>query len=276
MTSDKKTLFFQSSLPRSGSTLLQNIIGQNPDFYVTPTSGLFDLLSASRRAYTKGHAFLAQDPAIMEKAFNGYCKSAVNGYFSLITDKPYVVDKCRAWGFNRKFLDKFVDDPKIICMVRDLRCIYTSMEKIHRAHPDKDSGIENWAKGTGTTTAKRIQVWSEGPPVGHSVDKLEQMFHEGVDKKILFIRYEDLTTNPTKEMERVYKYLGLPNFIHNFDSVEQLTFEDDAIHGLFGDHKIRKKVKQIQPTYNEVLGPLMSNLIVDTHKWFYDYFKYKR
>jgi len=25
-------LFFQSSLPRSGSTLLQNILAQNPDF----------------------------------------------------------------------------------------------------------------------------------------------------------------------------------------------------------------------------------------------------
>ena len=29
-------IFFQSSLPRAGSTLFQNIIGQNPDFYVTP------------------------------------------------------------------------------------------------------------------------------------------------------------------------------------------------------------------------------------------------
>ena len=36
---DKK-VFFQSSLPRAGSTLLQNILGQNPEFYVTPTSGV--------------------------------------------------------------------------------------------------------------------------------------------------------------------------------------------------------------------------------------------
>jgi len=271
-----KKIFFQSSLPRSGSTLLQNIIGQNPEFYVTPTSGLLDLLAASRKAYTKGPTFRAQDPAIMKKAFNGYCKAAVNGYFSLITDKPYVVDKCRGWGHNRKFLEKFVDDPKIICMVRDLRCVYTSMEKIHRANPDMDTGIENWGKGTGTTTSKRIQVWAEGPPVGHAIDRLEQMFHEGIEEKILFIRYEDLTTNPTREMERVYTYLGLPNFTHDFDNVEQLTFEDDSVHGMFGDHKIRKKVKLVQPTYNEVLGPEISNFIVDTHKWFYDYFKYKR
>ena len=39
----EKKIFFQSSLPRAGSTLLQNIIGQNPEFYVTPTSGVLEL-----------------------------------------------------------------------------------------------------------------------------------------------------------------------------------------------------------------------------------------
>ena len=45
-------IFFQSSLPRAGSTLLQNIIGQNPEFYVTPTSGALDLLYSARTNYT--------------------------------------------------------------------------------------------------------------------------------------------------------------------------------------------------------------------------------
>jgi hypothetical protein len=35
----KQTIFYQSSLPRAGSTLLQNLIGQNPTFHVTPTLG---------------------------------------------------------------------------------------------------------------------------------------------------------------------------------------------------------------------------------------------
>ena len=39
-----KKIFFNSSLPRSGSTLLQNLIAQNPEFYCTPTSGLGDLI----------------------------------------------------------------------------------------------------------------------------------------------------------------------------------------------------------------------------------------
>ena len=39
-------IYFQSSMPRSGSTLLQNIMGENPDFYVTPTSGVLELVLA--------------------------------------------------------------------------------------------------------------------------------------------------------------------------------------------------------------------------------------
>ena len=37
-------LFFQSSLPRAGITLLQNILAQNPSIYATPTSGVLELI----------------------------------------------------------------------------------------------------------------------------------------------------------------------------------------------------------------------------------------
>ena len=54
-----KKIFFQSSLPRAGSTLLQNILGQNPDFYVTPTSGVLELLYAARSNYSNDVSFNA-------------------------------------------------------------------------------------------------------------------------------------------------------------------------------------------------------------------------
>ena len=66
-------IFFQSSLPRAGSTLLQNIMGQNPEFYVTPTSGALELLHSARTNYTNDPAFLAQDSEIMKKAWLSFC-----------------------------------------------------------------------------------------------------------------------------------------------------------------------------------------------------------
>ena len=56
-----KKIFFNSSLPRSGSTLLQNLIAQNPDFYCTPTSGLADYLLGAKNTHSHSQAILSQD-----------------------------------------------------------------------------------------------------------------------------------------------------------------------------------------------------------------------
>ena len=60
-------IFFNSSMPRSGSTLLQNILGNNPDFYATPTSGLVEMLLCSRKQYTHSPSFKAQNEEEMKK-----------------------------------------------------------------------------------------------------------------------------------------------------------------------------------------------------------------
>ncbi len=62
-------IFYQSSMPRAGSTLLQNILAQNSSFYVTPTSGLLELVLGARLNYTNNPEFRAQDSAQMKKAF---------------------------------------------------------------------------------------------------------------------------------------------------------------------------------------------------------------
>ena len=48
-----KTIFYLSGLPRSGSTLLGSLIGQRPDFTVTPTSPFLDLLCYTDEAFAK-------------------------------------------------------------------------------------------------------------------------------------------------------------------------------------------------------------------------------
>ena len=91
---------------------------------------------------------------------------------------------------------------------------------------------------------------------------------------MLFIRFEDLTLYPQKELDRIYDYLNLERYKHDFQNVEQLTQEDDKIHGIFGDHKIRKPVKPVPEQYNEYLGQQLSQNISNTYPWFYEYFKY--
>jgi sulfotransferase len=269
-----KKIFFQSSLPRSGSTLLQNILGQNPDFYVTPTSGVLELVYAARNNYSNSPEFKAQDEPLMRKGFSQFCHDGMLGFFNGITDKPYVMDKSRGWGIHYGFLNSFYSDPKIVCMVRDLRSIFASMEKNFRKNQHLDSGIVNHSTMTGTTTEKRIDVWAAGQPVGLAIERLSQIFKEGINQKMLFVKYEDLAKNPGEEMTRIYDYLGVPQFTHDFDNIQQITKEDDSVYGIYGDHAIRQKVEPLKADYKEVLGINACNWIKSNYKWFYDEFKY--
>ena len=75
-------------------------------------------------------------------------------------------------------------------------------------------------------------------------------------------------------MKRVYDYLELPYFAHDFDNIEQITSEDDSVYGIYGDHQIRKKLQPLKADWKEILGVTAANWIKSNYKWFYDEFKY--
>lgn len=268
-------IFYQSSLPRAGSTLLQNILAQNPAFYVTPTSGLLELVFGARSNYTNLAEFKAQDAAAMKKAFLAFCRAGMEGYFQALTDKPYVMDKSRGWGIHFDLLQMIFDqDPKIICMVRDLRQILSSLEKKFRQNPDKHRPIENHATLSGTNTLKRAILNLQSPPVGLALDRLIEVHHRGWAKKMLFLRFEDLTTQPKATMQKIYRYLEIPEFQHNFESVSQVTQEDDSVFGIPGLHEIRPKVEPLPADHLQILGPDAVRHLQQQYAWYFKLFGY--
>jgi sulfotransferase len=269
-------IFFQSSLPRAGSTLLQNIIGQNPDFYVSPTSGLLELVYAARANYTESPEFKAQDAETMKKAFLGFCNAGLKSYYESITDKKYALDKSRGWGIHYSFLDSFYPQPKVIVMVRDLRDVFCSMEKNFRKSQHKSNSVVNHSNMTGTTTPKRIDVWAQSQPVGLAIERLSEIIRQGLDKNMLFVKFEDLCLYPDTELTRIYEYLGVDYFTHDFDNIVQITKEDDEVYGVYGDHNIKQKLELPYSEHKKILGADVSEWIFNNYKWFFDRFNYKK
>lgn len=268
-------IFYQSSMPRAGSTLLQNILAQNPEFHVTPTSGLLELVFGARLNYTNSAEFKAQDGDAMKKAFLAFSRAGMEAYFRALTDKPCVVDKSRGWGVHFDLLSLIFDEePKIICMVRDLRQILASMEKKFRQTPDRHRPIENHANLSGTTTFKRAVMNLQTPPVGLALDRVAEIHQRGWQKKILFIRYEDLTAHPKQTMQKVYAYLGVPDYAHDFSHVPQVTQEDDQAYGIPGLHEIRPKVEPLTNDYLSVLGPDVVRFVQGNFAWYFALFGY--
>lgn len=56
-------------------------------------------------------------------------------------------------------------------------------------------------------------------------------------------------------MLKVYNYLGIPYYQHNFSNVEQVTKEDDeGVHRIPNLHKIRPIVLPMQHDSMQILG----------------------
>ena len=262
-------------MPRAGSTLLQNIMAQNPDFYVTPTSGVLELIFGARQNYSNCPEFRAQDDVLMKKAFLAFSRAGLEAFFRALTDKPYVIDKSRGWGVHFDLLKLIFDeDPKIICMVRDLRQIFASLEKKFRETPDKHHPMVNHANLACTTTLKRAMTHAQGIPVGLALDRLAEVHQRGWNKQILFIRYEDLTTQPQQTLQKVYAYLGLPEFQHDFEHVSQVTQEDDRVQGVPGFHTIRPRVEPLTNEYMAILGRDTIRAVQNNFAWYFNLFGY--
>jgi sulfotransferase len=56
-----KKLHLIAGLPRSGSTLLCNILNMNPNFYATPTSPLIDVIRNIRSTFSHNVTFKTQN-----------------------------------------------------------------------------------------------------------------------------------------------------------------------------------------------------------------------
>ena len=270
-------IVFNSSMPRACSTLLQNIFAQNPDFYATPIDGVIELLDGARERFTHSTEFKAADNQdLMLKAWRSFCKGGIEAYCNTLTDKPNIVIKGRGWKGNINWMENFLNErPIIFCMVRNLKGVVSSFEKLHRKNPDKTSQWLINSEVRGTTVFKRTDMYLKNIPLSISLDRIQEILEMGLQDKIMFIRAEDLTSNPQVIMNEVYRILNVNEFQHNFNFVEQVTKENDVIHALDNDlHTIKNKVEPLTDDYNNILGEDACNFIDTEYAWYQKFFGY--
>lgn len=270
-------IIFNSSMPRACSTLLQNIFAQNPNFYATPTDGLIELLDGGRQRFTDSVEFKASmDQDLSLQSWRNFCRGGMQGYCNTLTDKPNIVLKGRGWKGNIDWVENFMGEkPIMFCMVRNLKSIAASFEKLHRKNPDKTSQWLINYENRGTTVYKRVDMYLNNIPVSISLDRIQEIHEMGSEQKIMFIRAEDLASKPDEIMNEIYDILGLERYNHNFNNIEQITKENDVIHALDNDlHTIRNKVEPLIDNYQEIIGLDGCKYIDDNYRWYQEKFGY--
>lgn len=249
--------YFVAGLPRSGSTLLMNILGQNPDFHVTPTSGILDVLVGIRNHWNQNLLFKAIPWEESERTLINVLRHAMQGYFAHI-DKRVCFDKSRGWLEFLELASVLVggrEKVRVLVTVRDLRDVCASFEKLYRTTaatgqiPQEQADHNLKMK----TALGRLEVFIDnGQPVGRAFNAIRDAVTRGWRKNMLFIEYEALTRDPASVMQGVYMFLGEKPYQHDFENVAQLTFEDDSLHGFKDLHKIRQQVRPMPPQWPDV------------------------
>ncbi|UCC72050.1 MAG: sulfotransferase [Gemmatimonadota bacterium] len=238
-------------LPRSGSTLLCNVLNQNPRFHASSTSCLPQALNGVAGFISHQDEFrsaLAHDADKTQARFIAALRGMLRGWYS--TAKHQVVfDKSRAWNVNALLLKQLCPDAKLIIVVRDLRAVFASIEKQHRKSPvialPGDQTVANRAQ-----TMFHRQTGMIGAPICGVEDILRRD-----PGNVILVKYESLVANPRVVLRNLYDQLGEIWFDHDLDNVENVATDLDALWLNKFPHEGSGKVAPPDDAWSDWISP---------------------
>lgn len=252
-------------LPRSGSTLLQSILQQNPKVHASQNSVLLPLLWNIWDCYEK------EEPA---KAFSVDTQLektmwyAAHGFYAHI-QKPIIIDKSRGWGHNIGVIKKvFPENTKFIATVRSIPDILASFVTL--ANNNKMNYIDQtlYKQGIQNISNKDRCEWlvSKSGTLFESWDSFRFAWDNFRDN-ICVVEYDTLLLQPQKEMDRIYDFIGVDTFHHNFSNIINQTPENDSIYGIAGMHDVRKQLTRSSINPISILGEDLYHQYNGGHFW---------
>lgn len=264
-----KTYHFMAGLPRSGSTLLKSILDQNPNLHTNPVSPVMELMYHTEEYFKKSEQYLAYEkPKNAHKIIKSYIE---NYYYE--REEDIIIDHCRSWPNNIERIKTYITpNPKIICPVRDILEILTSfIDMIHR-NSDQTSFIDEhlMEKGFTVDDDNRCKyLMGDDGIVEQSLWSLSQAFIKNDTKHLLLVEYNDLVNTPEETFKRIYEFLELDYYSHNFMSIENTHREKEDQWSLKDMHHVRQKLQKTSKNPEEVLSPHILNKYSKLEYWKY-------
>lgn len=258
--------FFDSGLPRSGSTLLSAILNQNRVIYAPPLSPVMTAMMTTRDWFECSENVKAFDqPEAQHNAVSGIIKSFYKSKTGF-----HIIDKSRLWVGHIDFIKKYINPfPKIICTVRDpLEILASFIRLIHRSGSN-NSFVDRLLieKKMSITDDNRCTMLMLGV-VGESLKALQTAYIRNQMRHVHLIDYNDLVVDkPNQTMVDLYNFLGIEYFEHDFDNISHDLRENDNIYGLPEMHSVRSTLSYEPSHYADVLSVNIINKYQDLNFW---------
>ena len=242
-----KKLFFLVAMPRSGNTLLASIINQNPNVVCTANSLTLEIM--------KDLYFLKKTDVFQNypdhKSLDNVLDMVYDIYYK---DWPqeYIIDRgpVMAKG-NFELMQKHFKRPfKCIVLVRDLLDVLASFMKWYTKNPDAFPNRFNLKNDD----EKLSKLMNKEGGIAKELEAIKNAYN--YPDICHFVKYDDLVAKPQEEIQKIYKFLEIPFFKHQFKDLKQININgmeyDDRIVGR-NMHTIRTVVRKEHNSYKDKL-----------------------
>jgi hypothetical protein len=240
-------------LPRTGSTLLINLLMQNPNIHGEGASLLCELMWQTQQLCDNHPPLFANNRLGTKKDL----VSALPSLYYKDIKKPIIIEKGRTWCHPanvQMWRENINPDQKFVVLVRPIEDVVKSLVSLRIKNDQQGDLYEDL-----------MQPGSE--PIYRAAEAIA-LCKTQPQENFLYVDYRDLVSDPIKVLDLIYAFYGWDKFQHNVEKVEQVFTEDDQYHGLDGMHKIREtiSVKQV----NVDLPPKAAEFCEKLNKMVYD------
>ena len=250
MTSEQKKnkkLFFLVAMPRSGNTLFASIMNQNPEIVCTANSITLeimkDLFLLKKTDVFKNYPDYKSLDNVLDSVYDIYYKDWPQ---RIIIDRGPVMTTGNLALIQKHFKRPF----KCIVLLRDLIDVLASYMKWYTENPDSFINRFNCKNDE----EKLGMVMNKNGAVAKELEAIKNSYN--YPGMCLYIKYDNLVTQPEKEIRRVYEFINMPYFNHTFKDLKQININgigyDDTIVGK-NMHTIRTEIKKkYNPYINKI------------------------
>ena len=263
-------------LPRSGSTLLVNLINQHPDVYGAPDSILSHIVKSCQQELTETISMSQYSADLSYEIFYNFCRGGIISWIDKLTDKRVFLDKNRTWIEVVDVCRNTFPYTKFIVCIRDLRGVYSSILKVQKKTPMqyKDSylyGEQSYDYRETDIEEQKIDDAFSQPMIRRNLITIKELLDcNKLDDTFLFVRYEDLIENPREQISEIYKFLSLSDFKNDLDNIEQIPYHDSMFLP-YGKHKINPKLQSFDP-WDFDINKKAEDKIIKDNLWYYNEF----
>jgi len=260
-----------TGLPRSGSTLLCQLLDHHPDVYSPGhSSPLLPALLGLRRELSHDEFLLSQldqhGELVLERLKRAY-RGFLSGWFGE-TDAPTVVDKHRSWLSQLDLLVHLVPNAKLIVCVRELSQIWGSIEAQHQKSllldfPDRTADLSAYARAD--------RFFGPDGVVGSPLASIEasQDYSEALRSRLYFLVFEHFMAEPESVLADLFKWLELPPHGIALDRLSAAPHESDSYYRLKYPHRRRTR---FQPPTAHQIPERIAAALQSKFAWFYSTF----